>query len=85
MRTEWILPGGKLGRFEAVGELLVGHQGLLGLVGASTDQRKAEVVGPEADRIEEDPLFSKRAGALPAAERLGRDAQAGDRTHQCRY
>jgi hypothetical protein len=34
-------------------------QGPLGLVRAGTDQRKSQVVGEEADRIQEDPLLSE--------------------------
>jgi hypothetical protein len=49
LKTRVVLPCRKFGRFEAVGELLVGHQGLLGLVCTGTDERKPQVVGEEAD------------------------------------
>jgi len=56
-----VFPCRELGGFEAIGELLVGHESLLGLVGAGADQWKPEVVGEETNRIEENPLFSERA------------------------
>ena len=55
-------PRGQLGRFEMVGELLVGHKGLLGLVCVGADQRKSEVVGEKADRIQEYSLLPEGAG-----------------------
>jgi hypothetical protein len=52
---------------EAVRPLLVGHEGLIGLLRSKADQGNAQIVRQKADRIEDDPLFSKGAGGLRVA------------------
>jgi hypothetical protein len=48
---------------EAVRNLLVGHEGLIGLLRSKADQGNAQIVRQKADH----PLFSKGAGGLRVA------------------
>jgi hypothetical protein len=54
------LPRRQLYSFETIGQLLIGHQSLLGIVSAETYDRDPQIVSKESDRVEYYPLFAKR-------------------------
>jgi hypothetical protein len=55
------LPWRQFPSFKPVRQLLVSHEGLFGFVSPDTNQRNAQVIGQKADRVQNDPLFAKRA------------------------
>jgi hypothetical protein len=57
-----VLPRRQLRGFEAIGKLLIGHERLFRFVRSRTDERQPKIVGEEADRIEQYPLFAIGAG-----------------------
>ena len=58
MQGRVIVPRGHLPSFEAVRQLLVSHQCLLGFLRPYANQWKMEIVCEESNRVQNDPLFS---------------------------
>jgi len=57
-----VLPRRQLHSFETIGQLLIGHQSLLGIVSSDTYYWDPQIVSKEPDGVEYYPLFAKCTG-----------------------
>ena len=62
MKGKIVFPRGQFDGFEAICELLIGHQCLIGFVGSHANQRNSEIVGEQANNVQNDSLLAKGTG-----------------------